>query len=105
MRYAVYMLATRKDGPLYVGVTNDLVRRVFEHRSGAVRGFTWQFNVHRLVWFELHDSIEAAITREKQIKRWHRAWKVEMIERGNPAWDDLYERIAGAFPEDGPGSR
>ncbi|ALK09314.1 GIY-YIG nuclease superfamily protein [Blastochloris viridis] len=105
MRYAVYMLATRKDGPLYVGVTNDLVRRVFEHRSDAVRGFTWQFNVHRLVWFEAHDSIEAAITREKQIKRWRRAWKIEMIETENPEWDDLYERIAGGSSADDPGSR
>lgn len=93
-RFFVYMLATRKDGPLYVGVTSDLPGRIFQHKSKAVRGFTERFNIDRLVWFEAHESADAAILREKQIKRWRRAWKIELVEKDNPEWRDLYETIA-----------
>jgi len=80
---------------LYVGVTNDLLRRVNEHRIGAAEGFTRRYNVHRLVYFEPHDQIEFAIQREKRIKRWNRAWKISLIERENPHWSDLYPTLAG----------
>jgi len=91
--FYVYILATRKDGPTYVGVTNDLHRRVFEQKTHAVKGFTAKYNVDRLVYFEVFESIEAAITREKQLKKWRRAWKVALIERGNPEWRDLAEEF------------
>jgi len=94
MAYFVYMLASRRHGTLYIGVTNDLVRRVHEHRSHAVPGFTRRYDVQRLVWFELHDEIQAAIQREKSLKRWLRAWKVALIEQANPSWRDLYDEIA-----------
>jgi putative endonuclease len=93
MAYYVYLLASRKDGPLYLGVTNDLVRRVYEHRTKAAPGFTSRYNIGRLVWFEIYDDPISAITREKEIKKWRRAWKVDLIERGNPGWDDLYDSI------------
>ena len=94
MAYYVYLLASRKDGALYVGVTNDLVRRAYEHRTKAVPGFTSKYNIARLVWFEIHDDPISAITREKEIKKWRRVWKVAPIERDNPGWDDLFETIA-----------
>lgn len=94
MPYYVYLLASRKDGALYVGVTNDLVRRSYEHRTKAVPGFTSKYNIAKLVWFEIHDDPISAITREKEIKKWRRAWKVALIERENPGWDDLFETIA-----------
>ncbi|NEW88245.1 GIY-YIG nuclease family protein [Rhodopseudomonas sp. WA056] len=94
MPYYVYLLASRKDGALYVGVTNDLVRRVYEHRTKAVPGFTSKYNIAKLVWFEIHDDPISAITREKEIKKWRRAWKLALIERDNPGWDDLFETIA-----------
>ncbi|AVT82436.1 GIY-YIG nuclease family protein [Rhodopseudomonas sp. P1] len=94
MAYYVYLLASRKDGALYVGVTNDLVRRAYEHRTKAVPGFTSKYNIAKLVWFEIHDDPISAITREKEIKKWRRAWKVALIERDNPGWDDLFETIA-----------
>ena len=78
-----------------MGVTNDLLRRVNEHRIGAAEGFTRRYNVHRLVYFEPHDQIEFAIQREKRIKRWNRAWKISLIERENPHWSDLYPTLAG----------
>jgi putative endonuclease len=92
-QFVVYMLATRKDGPLYTGVTSDLRRRVFAHKTHAVPGFTARYNVDRLVWFEVHDNAESAIRKEKQLKRWHRAWKKELIETANPDWRDLYETL------------
>ena len=92
-RFFVYLLATRKDGPLYVGVTSNLPKRIWQHREHAVRGFTARYNVDRLVWCEPHSNAEAAIVREKQIKRWRRAWKIELIEKDNPDWRDLYEEI------------
>jgi putative endonuclease len=89
----VYILASRERGTLYIGVTSNLVKRVWEHKSHAVAGFTREYGVTRLVWFERHDSICAAIVREKQIKEWHRSWKLELIEKSNPAWRDLYGDI------------
>jgi putative endonuclease len=91
--YAVYLLASRPRGTLYVGVTSDLVKRVWEHKQGLVEGFTKKYRVKSLVWFEQTESIEAAIAREKQIKKWNRAWKVELIEKTNPAWRDLFPEI------------
>lgn len=91
--FFVYLLASKKNGTLYVGVTSDLVRRVWEHKSKAVEGFTKKYGVDRLVWFEPHGSAESAITREKQIKKWNRAWKIDLIEKPNPEWLDLYGDI------------
>jgi putative endonuclease len=91
--FFVYILATRKDGPLYVGVTSALQKRVFEHKSRAVQGFTKRFNIDKLVWFEVHETAEAAIVKEKQLKRWKRPWKKELIEQSNPQWNDLYETL------------
>lgn len=89
MPYYVYMLASQRNGTLYVGVTNDLARRIEEHHSGAVQGFTRKHGVKRLVWYEPHDEIVAAIEREKALKKWRRAWKVALIEDANPEWNDL----------------
>jgi putative endonuclease len=89
----VYILAHKSQGTLYVGVTADLARRAHQHRSAATAGFTRRYNVHRLVWCERHEDIGDAIAREKSLKRWRRAWKVSLIERENPAWDDLFERF------------
>jgi putative endonuclease len=86
---AVYILASKPNGTLYVGVTSDLARRVEAHRSGAVIGFTKKYKVEQLVYFELHDSMIDAIQREKRLKKWNRAWKIELIEKANPEWDDL----------------
>jgi putative endonuclease len=89
----VYIMANAPNGTLYVGVTSDLVRRVAEHRTGSLRGFTSQYGIKRLVYFESHDDINAAIAREKQLKKWRRDWKIDLIEQKNPHWDDLYEAI------------
>jgi putative endonuclease len=93
-QYYVYILASKIGGTLYIGVTGNLIRRVYEHREKLVEGFTKQYDVSRLVYFEVHADIEAAITREKQMKKWNRAWKVRLIEESNPNWDDLYIQIA-----------
>ena len=93
MAYYVYILASRRDGAIYVGITNDLVRRVYEHRIKAVPGFTTKYNITRLVWFEIYDDPVSAISREKELKKWKRDWKVQLIEKDNPDWDDLYESI------------
>lgn len=93
MGYFVYLLASKKHGTLYIGVTNDLVRRVYEHRNDLVEGFTRRYGVHHLVWFDSTASIEAAIHREKQLKDWKRSWKVALIEKSNPGWRDLYEDL------------
>ncbi|HVY19883.1 MAG TPA: GIY-YIG nuclease family protein [Bauldia sp.] len=87
--YYVYILASGIGGTLYIGVTNDLVRRVYEHRTKAVKGFTSRYSVARLVYFEIFGDIEAAIVREKQLKKWERAWKIRLIEEKNPDWSDL----------------
>ena len=91
MGYYVYILASRKDGATYVGVTNDVVRRIYEHRTKAVSGFTSRYDITRLVWFEIYDDPVSAISCEKELKKWKRAWKTQLIEAQNPAWDDLYE--------------
>jgi putative endonuclease len=91
---AVYILASDRNGTLYTGVTSHLVQRVWQHREHLTPGFTHQHEVTQLVYFELHTSMEAAITREKQIKKWRRAWKVRLIEEGNPYWRDLWPEIA-----------
>jgi putative endonuclease len=93
--FFVYVLASRIGGTLYIGVTNDLIRRIGEHREGIAPGFTNRHHVTRLVYFEAFEDIEAAIAREKQLKRWNRAWKVKLIERDNPNWDDLYPALLG----------
>jgi putative endonuclease len=93
MGYYVYILASRKDGAMYVGVTNDIIRRIYEHRTKAVPGFTAKYNITRLVWFEIYDDPVSAISREKELKKWKRAWKIQLIESQNPRWDDLYESI------------
>jgi putative endonuclease len=93
MAYYVYILASRRDGAIYIGVTNDIVRRVYEHRIKAVPGFTSKYNITRLVWFEIYDDPISAISREKELKKWKRDWKVQLIEKDNPEWNDLYESI------------
>jgi putative endonuclease len=89
----VYILASRRHGTLYVGVTSNLPARVCQHRDNQVVGFTREHGVHDLVWFEMHDTMASAILREKAIKQWKRAWKIELIERMNRTWRDLYETI------------
>ena len=93
MAFYVYVLTNTRRGVLYTGVTNSLVRRTFEHRTHAVRGFTSKYGTTRLVYFEVHDTAESAIVREKAIKRWGRVWKFELIEGRNPNWDDLWDEI------------
>ncbi len=91
--FYVYMLASARNGTLYLGVTSDLVKRIWEHREGLFEGFTKKYGVKNLVWFEVHFEAMAAITREKQLKKWNRDWKINMIQQGNPDWRDLYEDI------------
>ncbi len=93
MSYFVYLVASKKDGVLYLGVTNDLVRRIYEHKTKAKPGFSSRYNVALLVWYEVYDDPINAISREKEIKKWRRGWKVALIEKENPEWCDLYERI------------
>lgn len=93
IRPCVYILASQRNGTLYVGVTGDVAKRVWEHRSGAVPGFTRQYAVHTLVYVEFHETMPDAILREKQIKKWRRAWKLELIEQSNPDWRDLYQDL------------
>jgi len=90
--YHVYIMASRRNGTLYTGVTNDLAKRAYQHRNDIIRGFSSRYGVHRLVWYELHHDIRAAIHREKCIKKWHRAWKLDLIEAFNPYWEDLFAR-------------
>jgi putative endonuclease len=91
--FYVYMLASERNGTLYVGVTSELVKRIWQHKNDEVDGFTKKYQVHTLVWFERHGNAESAITREKQVKKWNRMWKVREIETMNPEWRDLYEDI------------
>ena len=91
--YYVYILASQPNGTLYVGVTSHLARRMWEHRTGSGSQFAAKYGVTRLVWYEPHDEAVQAITREKQIKGWNRRWKLELIEKANPAWRDLYEEL------------
>ncbi|MFT7879946.1 MAG: GIY-YIG nuclease family protein [Sulfurimonas sp.] len=89
----IYILTNKKDGTLYIGVTSELAKRVHEHKTKVVSGFSKQYNLDKLVYYEILDSIEEAIKREKQLKNWHRQWKVELIENKNPEWNDLYESV------------
>ena len=92
---AVYILASKRNGTLYTGVTSDLVRRIWEHKNDFVEGFTQDYQTHSLVYYELHDDMTAAIAREKQIKKWNRQWKLRLIEKSNPEWRDLWQEIIG----------
>lgn len=89
-------MASKRNGTLYIGVTSDLVQRVWQHKNEAAEGFTQTYGVHMLVYFELFDDIESAIIREKRMKKWNRAWKLRLIEQVNPEWDDLYQTIVGS---------
>jgi putative endonuclease len=95
MAFYVYMLASQRNGTLYTGSTDDLARRVYEHQEKALRGFSAKYGVDKLVWFEAHDTRESAFQRERRIKEWKRAWKLELIERSNPGWRDLAQEFLG----------
>jgi putative endonuclease len=95
MAYYVYILASKPNGVLYVGVTNNLIRRVHEHKTHAVAGFTQRYKVAQLVWFEQTDDVLSAIAYEKRLKGWNRVWKVALIEKTNPHWQDLYAGLLG----------
>ena len=95
--YFVYLLASRKYGALYIGVTNDLIGRVYTHREDLLRGQTSRYHIHNLVWFEVFEDIEEAILREKRMKKWRRDWKIELIEKSNPEWADLYPEVAATW--------
>ena len=97
---AVYILATKRNGTLYVGVTSDFVGRISEHKQDLIDGFTKRYGIHRLVYIEMHNTMDEAIKREKQIKRWRREWKLALIEKENPAWRDLYPELSGLTDPD-----
>ena len=90
---AVYILETKRNGTLYIGVTSNLAKRVWEHKNNMVAGFTRRYGIHQLVWYEIHETMESAITREKRLKDWKRQWKIELIESSNPNWQDMYKMI------------
>ena len=92
-QYYVYILASKKNGTLYTGMTSDLIKRVWQHKNNLIEGFTKKYHIKNLVYFEAHKSVEEAIKREKQIKKWNRSWKLRLIEGQNPNWDDLYKNI------------
>jgi len=92
-QFYVYILANKRNGTLYLGVTSDLVKRVWQHKNGWVQGFTKKYGVKKLVYYEIHETAENAITREKQLKKWRRAWKLKLIEEQNSQWRDLYDDI------------
>jgi putative endonuclease len=97
--YYVYILASQRNGTLYVGVTSDLIKRVWEHKKKLVDGFTKKYNVDKLVYFEQFQDAELAIKKEKRLKKYERSWKLEMIEKNNPEWNDLYEYLLSGFPD------
>ena len=92
-QFVVYLLASGRNGTLYIGVTSNLIQRIHQHKEKLIKGFTSKYNVNTLVWYELHDNAESAITREKQLKKWKRAWKLKLIEEENQKWCDLYEDL------------
>jgi putative endonuclease len=94
MAFYVYMLTNKRGGTLYIGMTDDLVKRVWQHREGAIEGFTSRYGLKSLVWFEMHESRESAFARERQMKKWQRAWKLQLIGQQNPEWRDLWNDIA-----------
>jgi len=100
---AVYILASQRNGTLYIGVTSDLVKRIWQHKEGAIDGFTSQYGVKKLVWFEQHETMESAIHKEKVMKKWLREWKLKTIESTNPEWNDLWPQVIGAEPTGSPG--
>ena len=93
--YYVYVLTDRNNGVLYTGVTNNLIKRTYEHKKEVVEGFTKKYKLHKLVYFEQYRDVREALLREKQIKRWKRSWKIELIEKNNPVWEDLYYNLLG----------
>ena len=93
-QYFGYMLASKRNGTLYIGVTNKLLKRVHQHKNDVTEGFTRKYNVHSLVYYEVFNRIQDAITREKQMKKWKRQWKMELIEKSNPNWEDLFESLS-----------
>ena len=101
----VYLLASQRNGTLYVGVTSNLIKRISEHREGVVDGFTKRYKVHHLVWFEVHEQMESAILREKQLKKWDRRAKLGLVERSNPDWRDLWLEVVGGGPSLDAGPR
>ena len=92
-QYHIYILASSKNGTLYIGVTSDLVKRIYEYKQGLVEGFTKKHTIHALVYYEVVNDVNSAITREKQLKRWNREWKINLIEKDNPGWKDLYKGL------------
>ena len=92
-RYYIYIMASRRNGTLYIGVTSDLVKRVYEHRNDLTEGFTKKYGIHTLVYYETTDNVEGAIIRERRLKKWKRSWKIELIEKENPEWKDLYSNL------------
>jgi putative endonuclease len=92
-QFSVYILASKRNGTLYTGISSNLKQRIYEHKQNLVDGFTKKYQVHTLVYYESHDNAESAITREKQIKAWRRAWKLQLIEKMNPEWRDLYDDL------------
>ncbi len=99
-QFVVYILCSKRNGTLYTGVTSDLIKRVYEHRNNLADGFTKKYGIHRLVWYEMHGAAETAILREKQIKKWNRQWKLDLIEQRNQDWKDLYDELVNisGFP-------
>lgn len=95
MQPCVYLLANKRNGTLYIGVTSNLVQRVWQHKTGTIKGFSSKYNTKLLVWYELHETMESAIICEKQMKEWQRKWKLELIEKMNPMWCDLYGSVLG----------
>jgi putative endonuclease len=93
MQSYVYMMTSARNGTLYIGVSSDLVKRVWQHKNNVVEGFTQKYQVHLLVWYEVHNDIESAISREKALKKWNRIWKLRLIEQFNPEWQDLYYQL------------
>jgi putative endonuclease len=91
--YYIYILASKRNGTLYIGITNDLIRRIYEYKSGLIEGFTKKYSINKLVYFENTTDINGAIIREKRLKKWKRQWKIELIEKSNPEWNDLYDEL------------
>jgi len=94
-QYFVYILASKKNGTVYIGVTNDLLKRVYEHKNNLIEGYTKKYHIHKLVYYEIYGDICGAITREKRMKKWNRQWKINLIEKSNPNWEDLYYNLTG----------
>ena len=92
-QYYVYILANKRNGTLYIGITNNLTKRIYEHKNNLIEGFTKKYNIHNLVYYEITNDIRSALAREKRLKKWKRRWKFELIEKSNPKWEDLYNDL------------